>query len=429
MEQLEQSGDQLTASERAEDAPPDQPGQILGSYQLIELIGQGSMGRVYLARHLRLGRAVALKLLRPEHARNPDLLQRFFQEARTVNQISHEHIVEIFDFVDESAGDGRVYYVMELLQGKSLSDLLESEPLAVSRIAALGVQVCDALEAAHRVGVVHRDIKPDNLFVVKRPGEPDYVKVLDFGVAKLTSPLEGLTRGQTLEGLIIGTPDYMSPEQARGRAADARSDIYGVGTVLYQLLCGRLPFDGPSLGELLTQVVRTPPRALPRHTVAGEPIPEALREVVQRCLEKEPEDRYASMAALGEALRPFTTPGFRPGRSRRRQALAAAASVAVVLAVGGVARFGRGEQTPGEPPASPLLEAHAERVPAALPDLVVPEARAAIAEARATQTVREQPGITLPAVQRTRAPRAARPAKAPLKPKRSLDAVIDPFDD
>src|SRR5688572_8727188 len=147
-------------------------GDVLGNYQLERLLGEGSMGRVFHARHVRLGRQVALKVLRPQHASDVSFVRRFFQEARTVNQINHEHIVEIFDFVEEPQR-GQVYCVMELLRGQSLGEVLKEEKLTLQRVQRIGVQVCAALEAAHKVGVVHRDVKPDNLFLTRRGGQAD----------------------------------------------------------------------------------------------------------------------------------------------------------------------------------------------------------------------------------------------------------------
>ncbi|ATB45321.1 serine/threonine-protein kinase [Corallococcus macrosporus] len=277
-----------------------QEGSTLGNYQLEQLLGEGSMGRVFQARHTRLGRQVALKVLRPEHARDGGFVQRFFQEARTVNQINHEHIVEIFDFVDESATGGHVYCVMELLRGQSLSALAQAEPLTLARIQRFVVQVCAALGAAHQVGVVHRDVKPDNLFVIHRAGQPDFVKVLDFGVAKLLTA-EGGTTG-TVDGTIIGTPAYMAPEQAAGLPVDARSDIYAVGNVLYELIAGKPPFQAPAFGHLVVQIITQPPPPLPSHLPSGEAVPPQLAALVMRCLSKEPEARPQSLAEVTTAL-------------------------------------------------------------------------------------------------------------------------------
>jgi eukaryotic-like serine/threonine-protein kinase len=275
-----------------------QPGDILGSYQLEQLLGEGSMGQVFQARHVRLGRQVALKVLRSAFAHDSTFVRRFFQEAHAVNQINHEHIVEIFDFVEDTA-QGHVYCVMELLRGQSLSDLLRDEKLSLARIRRLMVQVCAALGAAHHLGVVHRDIKPDNLFVAHKNGQEDFVKVLDFGVAKVLTA-EGLNG--TLDGTIIGTPTYMSPEQAAGLPVDARADIYAVGTVLYELLSGRPPFVASNFGQLMVKILTEAPPALPTLTPGGEAIPPALAHLALRCLSKDPEARPAQLSELISAL-------------------------------------------------------------------------------------------------------------------------------
>jgi eukaryotic-like serine/threonine-protein kinase len=274
--------------------PSLQPGDILGSYQLERLLGEGSMGQVFLARHVRLGRQVALKVLRQSFAHDSTFVRRFFQEAHAVNQINHEHIVEIFDFVEDPAA-GHVYCVMELLRGQSLSELVQTEKLSLARIRRLMVQACAALGAAHQLGVVHRDIKPDNLFVAHKNGQADFVKVLDFGVAKVLTA-EGLNG--TLDGTIIGTPTYMSPEQAAGLPVDPRADIYAVGTVLYELLAGRPPFLASNFGQLMVKILTEAPPALPALTTAGEPIPPSLVQLTLRCLAKEPEQRPAQLSEV-----------------------------------------------------------------------------------------------------------------------------------
>ncbi len=275
-----------------------QEGQILGNYQLERLLGEGSMGRVFQARHIRLGRQVALKVLRPQHAHDVSFVRRFFQEARSVNQINHEHIVEIFDFVEE-VQRGQVYCVMELLRGQSLAQVLKEEKLTLARVQRIGVQVCAALGAAHKVGVVHRDVKPDNLFLTHRSGQSDFVKVLDFGVAKILTS-EG-TNG-TLDGTIIGTPTYMAPEQAAGLPVDHRADIYAVGNLLYEMLAGRPPFQSPAFGQLVVQIITQPPPPLPDRLASGEPMPPALAELVLRCLAKEPESRPQSLEEVTTVL-------------------------------------------------------------------------------------------------------------------------------
>ncbi|NOK19355.1 serine/threonine-protein kinase [Corallococcus carmarthensis] len=298
-------------------SPPGQEvqeGTVLGNYQLEKLLGEGSMGRVFQARHVRLGRQVALKVLKPEHARDSSFVQRFFQEARTVNQINHEHIVEVFDFVDDSP-DGHVYCVMELLRGQSLAALLKDEGLTLERVQRMGVQVCAALGAAHQVGVVHRDIKPDNLFITQRSGQPDFVKVLDFGVAKLITTQTGVSLTGTLDGTIIGTPAYMAPEQAAGLPVDARADIYAVGNILYEMLSGHPPFQATAFGQLVVQIITQPPPALPSHLPSGERVPPELAELVMRCLAKEPESRPQQLAEVTTSLLLMPTAPAAPART------------------------------------------------------------------------------------------------------------------
>ena len=328
----------------AQDATPPtkdevREGEVLGSYVLERLLGEGAMGRVFLARHLTLGRQVAVKVLRSEHGATPALQQRFFQEAKAVNQIDHEHIVEIHDFVEERLQDGRprAYCVLELLGGQSLAQALAEHPFEVKRSLTITQQICRALAAAHRVGVVHRDIKPDNLQLIERGGTADFVKVLDFGVAKLDA-LSGTRASATAAGTIVGTPTYMAPEQAAGLPTDARTDVYAVGTVLYEMLAGHPPFSGANFGQLAVQVISHSPPPLPRFTRAGEKIPWGLRALVLRCLEKDPSQRPASMAELEERLSPFLQPAPRVRRLALRRLVPLAAGVAL-LAGTGVHRF------------------------------------------------------------------------------------------
>ncbi|MCP3136138.1 protein kinase domain-containing protein [Pyxidicoccus xibeiensis] len=285
-------------------------GEVLGNYRLEQVLGEGAMGVVFLGRHVRLDKQVAVKILKPQHGTDSSLVQRFFQEARAVNAINHENIVEIFDFVEEPAPANaipRVYCVLELLNGASLRQLMQQETLGVLRAIHITEQLCAALGAAHRAGIVHRDIKPDNIFVTSRGGDPDFVKVLDFGVAKLTSTRLAEHPG-TFAGAVIGTPGYMSPEQASGLEVDGRADLYAVGTVLYELLAGRRPFEASELGQWAVELIVKPPPPLPQTTPAGEQIPAGLAATVMRCLEKDPEARFESMDALSQALRPFTRP-------------------------------------------------------------------------------------------------------------------------
>ncbi len=289
----------------------DLSGQTLGTYALERLIGEGAMGRVYLARHNRIGREAAIKVLKSEHARHKDLVQRFIQEATAVNAIKNEHIVEVHDFGEELTADGtpRVYCVMEVLHGRALADELAIGPMPVQRVSRIIQQVTLALGAAHALGVVHRDIKPENIFLHEREGDKDYVKVLDFGVAKLLKPLASLPTSSTQAGIVIGTPEYMAPEQALGISTDLRVDLYAVGLVLYELLAGEQPFKGDTFGKLVVEITTKLPPPLPSVTKGGEPIPRALADVVSKCLQKKPEDRYSDASELAAALEPFVRPG------------------------------------------------------------------------------------------------------------------------
>lgn len=344
--------------------------EVLGSYELGELIGKGGMGCVYSAQHVKLGRKVALKVLRPELSSDPTQLQRFIQEAQAVNRISHEHIVEIHDFVEEpKEAGGRVYCVMELLTGESLKQAMKRAPLTIGRAVRIVRQVCDALQAAHDVGVVHRDVKPDNIFLTQRGGQDDFVKVLDFGVAKLWAATGESNPGATQAGLVVGTPSYMAPEQAMGEGIDHRADVYALTTVLYALLAGKPPFEGSSIGPVLTKLLTQPPPPLPERSASGEPIPSALRAIIQNGLAKKPNQRIASMTQLSELLAPFeaasATPPPLPTHHRafsgRRRAIALGAAVGVLLAVGAGAALWARAQPPVAAAEPEIPAAHAEK--------------------------------------------------------------------
>ncbi|HEY4058630.1 MAG TPA: serine/threonine-protein kinase, partial [Kofleriaceae bacterium] len=215
--------------------PEGRIGTLIGNYQVQELLGRGGMGYVYRAEHIKLGREVALKLLRSDYAKRKDAVARFIQEARTVNRIRHRNIVDVPDIIEME--DGTTCIVMELLIGTSLGRWARSG-IELPRALAVLVQICDGLAAAHSVDIVHRDLKPDNVFVVPTNDGAELVKLLDFGVAKLLNRDDEDVGFQTAAGSVIGTPAYMSPEQAGGMLVDARSDIYSLGAIMYELFCG-----------------------------------------------------------------------------------------------------------------------------------------------------------------------------------------------
>ena len=273
-------------------------GRQVGSYRIAKLLGEGGMGAVYLGEHPAIGSKVAIKMLHAQYAAKPAIVERFFNEARSVNLIGHDNIVKILDF--DVTEEGRHYFVMEFLHGRALQALLQpGEPLPLERAGPILLQCCRALQAAHERGIVHRDLKPDNVFLVEQAGRRDVVKLVDFGIAKLAADSGG---GMTQPGTVMGTPAYMSPEQAAGEATiDARSDVYSIGVTMFQMATGRLPFAdaGPSFGKILVAHLQQPP-PLPRSIEPG--VPEELERIVLRTLEKKPEDRYPSMTDLHDAL-------------------------------------------------------------------------------------------------------------------------------
>lgn len=269
----------------------------LGQYHLKHLLGAGGMGEVYLAEHQLLKRPCAIKLIRPEKAGDPRTLARFEREVRATARLSHWNTVEVFDY--GRTDDGTFYYVMEYLPGQSLGDLVQHHgPLPPSRVIYLMAQACEALHEAHEQGLVHRDLKPGNLFAAHRGGIFDVVKLLDFGLAKpLADPEDS---GLTQEGSITGSPLFMSPEQATGEDdVDARSDIYSLGAVAFYLLTGQPPFNHEKPLKVMFAHVHEP--VTPPSEIVPD-IPHDLEALVMRCLEKSPEDRFQDVVHLRQAL-------------------------------------------------------------------------------------------------------------------------------
>lgn len=271
----------------------DLRGRTLGHYRLTQMLGSGGMGTVYLAEQIIIGARVAVKVLHPDMAQDTRLRSRFYAEARTVNLIGHPNIVRIFD-INESK-DGIHYFVMEYLEGTPLSRL--PRPVEPGLLAWLLVQACDALEAVHRSGVVHRDLKPDNLLMMERPGELPTLKVLDFGVAKALH--DTANSEQTMAGQVFGTPAYMAPEQWAGQAVDGRADVYSLGVTGYLLLTGQLPYPRGQLAELVLSPKSPPLR--PPHELAPA-VPEALSNTLLRALARNPAERFPSALEFKKAL-------------------------------------------------------------------------------------------------------------------------------
>jgi serine/threonine protein kinase len=278
--------------------PRTRLGDVLGPYRLIEQIGSGGMGRVYRAEHILLGRRVALKLLRQEFSERREALRRFFQEARAGSLIRHQNIVDVFDYIEV---DGSVCIVMEFLTGSSLRELIRT-PGALPAWRALDItaQMCEGLEAAHAAGIVHRDLKPDNIMVVADPDGADLVKILDFGIAKLTDDIES-EEPLTEAGQVMGTPAYMSPEQAGASQVDARADLYGLGVMMYQMFTGQLPFNAKSFNEQVFMHMMASPTP-PRSTPGGCNLDPRIEAIIMRCMDKDPSARFQSALEIRSAI-------------------------------------------------------------------------------------------------------------------------------
>jgi len=306
---MDRSGRDRTVTEAQEDSsdpllpllermarPPEATlsrGAWLGRYRVVSLLGRGGMGEVYRAHDERLGRDVAVKVLRSGTRAGPGLQKRFESEANAVGSLNHANVVAVFDAGEEN---GCPYLVTELLEGETLAERRRKGALAPAVAVEAALGIARALEAAHAVGVVHRDLKPANVFLTM----DGRIKVLDFGLAKWTQP-EAVSRESTMPGALLGTPGYMSPEQARGEAADARSDLFSLGVLLYEMLCGSAPFRRSSRVEDLHAILNEDPPPL---EASRRGIPRNVETVVRRCLAKKPDDRFQSAREVVEALAP-----------------------------------------------------------------------------------------------------------------------------
>jgi serine/threonine-protein kinase len=272
---------------------------VADRYRVIRKLGEGGMGAVYLAEHVVIEKKIALKVLALELARREDLVARFLQEARSASRIGHENVIDISDF--GQSAEGYVYIAMEYLEGRELGHLVRDEgALAWSRLRDIVMQICRALRAAHDKGIVHRDMKPENIFLIHREGRPEFVKILDFGIAKVMG-LDPSGPRLTRTGMIFGTPEYMAPEQAEGKEADHRVDIYAVGCIAYHLMTGQTPFVADNFMAMLTKhLMEDPvPPSVRRPDLAITPEMDAL---VLKALEKDRDQRYQNMGEFLEAV-------------------------------------------------------------------------------------------------------------------------------
>lgn len=292
----QKDGAQLTA----EGSPDPFVGKtLLGQFRIEEPIGAGGMGTVYRAHQTTLSRNVAVKILHPELASNPDAVRRFHREAKVATQLEHPNLVRVFLFGELPNEEG-LYLIMEYLEGKSITDVLKTEgALPVPRALHLAAQVCEGVGVAHAQGIVHRDVKPENIMVVQRHGDADFVKVLDFGIARL---LWDEQSALTQSGVIFGTARYISPEGASGEHTDARSDVYSIGVLVYQLLTGVTPFEAQTPVAMLMKHIHDRPAPL-RTVGKGHQVPQPVADAVMQALNKKPGHRYADATAFADALR------------------------------------------------------------------------------------------------------------------------------
>ncbi|MBK8173273.1 MAG: protein kinase [Sandaracinaceae bacterium] len=267
---------------------------MLGRYRIVKMLGEGGMGRVYLAEQ-KMGaatRKVAIKTLHPELSGDPQLVARFNRESETVIELSHPNTIQFYDFGELE--DKTLFIVMEFIEGESLASLLQRGPIEATRADKLLIQICGSLHEAHVRGIVHRDLKPENILLTNRGGQSDFVKVLDFGIAK-RSEAEDASKGKlTKQGMVLGTPPYMSPEQFSGQELDARSDIYSLGIMVYEMLTGRLPFEAKTPWEWATKHLTAAPEAL-ENTPAGATVSAVRKAAIMRALAKNRDQRQATV--------------------------------------------------------------------------------------------------------------------------------------
>ena len=357
-------------------------GEMVGPYRVLRQLRQGTTGRVFEVEHTRIGRRAAMKVVY-RHGVVPGVVDRLFVEARAVNLINHPHIVEISDILVPDADQLDHALVMELLDGRSLADVLETDgPLPPERYLPIMAQVCAGLAAVHRAGFVHRDLKPENVFLVERGANRDFVKLLDFGLVKALRPDVGAATA-TIEGTFMGSPAYASPEQCAGKPVDQRSDIYAVGIMLHELVTGRLPFLSEYVADLLIKQVSAPPPRLSDELLATD-IGRAADAIIQSCLIKDPAERSLSAAELADMFRRLaagdhTVAGRIRGKRlvQWRRGRRAMAVIAPALALAAVAVFGALRARGGAPPAATVPVAPSAVVAATAAPVSVPPASAA----------------------------------------------------
>ena len=404
--------------------PADSSGDIVGTviadrYLIMEKLGEGGMGRVYRAQHVRLPQEVAIKVLSPALVYDTEALARFNREASNACRINAEHVARVYDFGETSTG--LVYLAMEYVPGVTLSALLKAEaPLTPTRVANLTAQVAEGLEAAHKLGIVHRDLKPDNILVMSEPDGTELAKVVDFGIAKA---IDGDGQNVTRAGIVLGTAQFMSPEQVIGQLTDRRTDVYALGLVAFMMLTGALPFEADTAEEVMFKRLSEPPKTLAeeRPDIAW---PARLQKVFDRALARELNDRFATAnelareltATIEEWVRQPAAAARVPASSTRRPELIAAAT-AGVLVIAVIAALLLRRQPEVAPRIAAADSTQAVTQSGALSGTTNPEPRAAVppspAGTSATPLPESPTTPRVPAAQRTTSSSSASPASTP----------------
>lgn len=291
----------------AEGGGPLEAGTVVaGKYEIERLLGQGAIGTVYLAKHPRLDLPLAVKMLKSSVARDRQSVERFERGARNLSRVNHPHVCRLYDFGETE--DGQLFLVLEYVEGESLSDLIARVgPMAPQRACTILLHICRALHAAHEAGIVHRDLKPGNVMIGRSASGQEVAKVVDFDIAKRAEP--DIPGEVTQVGYVIGTPEYMSPEQLTGEELDGRSDLYSAGTILYRCLTGALPFDKPSTREIMLARLTEEPVPLAQHALPFA-LPPGLAALVTRALARDREARWQNAADMAKALAAFTDGGY-----------------------------------------------------------------------------------------------------------------------
>jgi serine/threonine-protein kinase len=395
-------------------------GEMVGPYRILRQLGQGTTSRVFEVEHTRIGRRAAMKIVH-RYGIAPGIIDRLYVEAKAVNLINHPHVVEISDILVPDAEQPDHALVMELLDGRSLAEVLETEgPLPVERTLRIMKQICAGLAAVHRAGFVHRDLKPENVFLVERGGDRDFVKLLDFGLVKALRGDVGAGTA-TIEGTFMGSPAYASPEQCAGKAVDERSDIYAVGVMLHELTTGRLPFVSEHVADLLIKQINAEPPRLSDELLATD-VGRATDAIIQACLVKDPADRALSAEQLADMFGRLAAGDHDVARHMRRRALKwmpvrrRAFVIAPVVALAAVALFAAWRARGG----APVAPVPPPAVAASAPNAVVaasgstPPAPAAEGPA---------PGIDRPV---DRAPSSS-PKRTARTPRLDKATTLDPY--